>query len=167
MLSKKLETALNQQITRELYSIYAYLSMSAFCEEQNLPGFASWLRIQSAEENTHAMKFYDYILDRGGHIVLGAIDKPPSGFASVLDAFEQAFAHEKKISGHINDLYEIAINEKDYPTQVMLQWFIEEQVEEEKIVTDIVEQLKMVGDDKRILLLLDRQLGSEGRTDAP
>lgn len=160
MLSKTLQEAINEQLKNELYSGYLYLSMSAYCEAINLPGFAHWMRLQSQEEVSHAMKFFDYLNDRDSHVVLQAIDQPPTDFKSPLDIFQRALEHEQKVTAMIHQLYELAVKENDYPTQVELQWFITEQVEEEKTASDIVEQLKMVGDHTPGLLMLDRQLAA-------
>jgi len=160
MLSKTLETAINDQIKHELYSAYLYLSMSAYLEANNMPGSARWMRLQSEEETSHAMKLFDYMYDRGNRVVLQAIDQPPSEFGSVLDIFEKALEHEQKVTSLINSIYELAVKENDYPTQVELQWFITEQVEEEKSAGDIVDQLKMVGDHGPSMLMLDRALGA-------
>ncbi len=159
MLNHKLQTALNEQIKNELYSAYIYLSMSAYFESVNLPGFANWMRKQSQEEVNHAMKIFDFIHERGGRVELQAIDQPPVSFESPLKVFEMALEHEKKVTAMIHDLYKLAEEEKDYPTQVMLHWFIDEQVEEEKSASDVVEQLKRIGDDGVGLLLLDQKLG--------
>lgn len=160
MLTKPLLKALNEQINHEMYSSYLYLSMAAYCESKNFPGFAQWMKMQSSEEYKHAMKIYGYIHDRNGSVTLMAIDQPSSDFKSPLKMFEQALEHERKISGLITKLYELAVKENDYPTQVMLQWFITEQVEEEKTAVGIVEQLKLVGDSPVSLMMMDRQLGA-------
>ena len=162
MISKALQDALNEQIKNELYSAYLYLSMSAYFERINLPGSARWMRLQSQEETSHAMKFFDHLNDRGGTVVLQAIDQPPSEFKSPLEMFQQALAHEQKVTGMINKLYALAVKENDYPAQVELQWFVTEQVEEEKNATQIVELLKMVGEHSPSLLMIDRQLGARG-----
>jgi len=160
MLSKSIQDAINEQIKHELASAYLYLSMSAYCEANNLPGMARWLRTQWEEEQTHVMKLFDYVNERGGRVVLDAIEKPPADFKAPLDIFQQVFVHEQKVTSLIHRLYEVALKENDYPTQVELQWFIKEQVEEEKNATAIVEQLKMAKDNTSVLLMLDRQLGS-------
>jgi ferritin len=160
MLSKTLEGAINDQIRDELYSAYLYLSMSAYFEANNRPGSARWMRLQSEEEVSHAMKLFDYMNDRGSRVVLQGIEQPPAEFASTLDIFEKALAHEQKVTGLINSIYELAVKENDYPTQIELQWFITEQVEEEKSAGDIVDQLKMVGDHGPSLIMLDRDLGA-------
>ncbi|MEW6062564.1 MAG: ferritin [Bacteroidota bacterium] len=164
MLSQTLLKALNEQINHEMYSSYLYLSMAAYCESRNFPGFAQWMKMQSKEEATHAMKIYDFIHNRNASVTLLAINQPPSDFKSPLTMFEQTLEHERKISGFINKLYELAVKENDYPTQVMLQWFITEQVEEEKTALGIVEQLKLVGDSPVSLLMMDRQLGTRSNS---
>lgn len=165
MFNKKLQDAINDQIKHELYSAYLYLSMSAHFEAVNLPGFARWMRLQSQEESSHAMKLFDFIHERGGRVVLQAIAQPPGDFKSPLDVFQQALEHEQKVTGMIHRLYELAGKENDYATQVMLQWFITEQVEEEKTAGDIVEQLKMIGEQPAGVFMLDRQLGARGAAD--
>lgn len=159
MLGKAVEDAMNEQIKNELFSAYQYLSMAAYCESENLPGFAQWMRAQAREETAHAMKFYDFILDRNGRVVLRGIDEPVVGFGSPLEVFEQALEHEKKVTKMIHDLYGLAVRENDYASQTFLQWFVTEQVEEEKNAGDVVETLKMVGDKSEALFLLDRELG--------
>ena len=150
---------MNTQIQRELESAYIYLSMAAYFDALNLPGFAQWMKIQFQEEQAHAMKFFDFIIDRGGKVTLQAINQPPVEFKSPLDVFGKALAHEEKISGHINDLYALSMKENDFASQPLLQWFIEEQVEEEKSAGEIVETLKMIKGDATALLILDRELG--------
>jgi ferritin len=158
MIPKAMQDAMNEQIKNELYSAYLYLSMAAHFESKTLMGFANWLRIQAKEELGHAMKFYDFILERGGEVTLKAIDQPPSSWQSNLEAFEQVLAHEQKVTKNIHDLYELALKEKDYPSQVMLQWFIEEQVEEEKNATEIIEKLKLIDAHGTAVLMLDHEL---------
>jgi ferritin len=133
--------------------------MAGSFEAANLMGFGHWMRQQSREELEHAMKFFDFLLDRGEQVQLQAIEAPPYAFRSPLDTFEQALEHEKEITARINDLYELSVQENDYPAQVFLSWFITEQVEEEKSATDIVERLRMAGEDGAALLLLDGELG--------
>jgi len=162
MLGKAVQDAMNEQIKNELYSAYQYLSMAAYCESVNLPGFARWMRVQAREETEHAMKFYDFILDRNGRVVLQAIEGPVVEFGSPLEVFEQALEHEQRVTGMINDLYELAVGENDYASQTFLQWFVREQVEEEKNAGDVVETLKMVGDRSEAIFLLDRELGQRG-----
>ena len=159
MLGKTIQDAMNEQIKNEFYSAYQYLSMAAYCESVNLPGFAHWMRAQSREELEHAMKFYDFILDRNGRVVLQAIDQPVVEFGSPLEVFEQVLEHEQKVTAMINELYGLAVRENDYASQTFLQWFVTEQVEEEKNAGDVVETLKMVGDTSEALFLLDRELG--------
>jgi len=162
MLSKNVQDVINEQIKNELFSAYLYLAMSAYFEAENLPGCARWMRMQSNEEVEHAMKFFDFVFDRGGRVTLKAIDQPAFEWKSPLAAFEQAYEHEQKVTSMINNIYAVAIKENDYPTQVMLHWFINEQVEEEKNASTIVEQLKMIGDHTNGLLMLDHQLGERG-----
>jgi ferritin len=165
MLSKVMQDGINEQIKNELYSAYLYLSMSAHFEAANLSGFAHWMRLQSQEEVEHAMKFFDFVNERGGRVVLQAIDQPPVEFGSSLDVFELTLEHERKVTALIHQLYELALEGNDYPTQVMLQWFIEEQVEEEASAEQIVETLKMIGEKTQALLMLDRELGRRGAGD--
>lgn len=160
MLSKSLEEALNTHINNELYASYLYLSMAAYCDSINLNGFASWMHSQSQEEYSHAMKFFQHVQDRGGRVILLQIGKPPSDFESPLKMFQMVLDHEKEVTGKIHKLYEIALKENDYPAQVMLHWFIEEQVEEEKTASEIIEQLKMIGAQGTALLMMDRKLSA-------
>ena len=160
MISKDVQEAINLQIRNEYYSSYLYLSMAAYCESLNFQGFSAWLRRQSEEELTHAMRLYDYLIDRDGRIVLDAIDKPPSEFGSLLEMFQQVLDHEKEVTSMINKLYEIAIAENDHATAVELQWFIQEQVEEEKSATEVVENLKLAGKNSAALIMLDQQVNS-------
>jgi len=163
MFSKKMQDALNEQIKNEFYSAYLYLAMAAYCDSINLSGFAHWLRAQFGEEQEHAMKLYKYIGDRGGRVVLQAIDQPASEFQGPLDVFEKVLDHEKKVTAAINNLYELALQEKDYPSQTLLQWYVNEQVEEESTASTIIEQLKMIGDKGPSLIMMDRHLASRGR----
>jgi ferritin len=160
MLSTTLNDAINDQIGFELNSAYIYLGMSAYCESRNLPGFAKWLRIQWQEELGHGLKLHDMVLERGGKIALQSIDKPPAKYPSVMDVFKQVLAHEKKVTASINKLYAMASKENDYATQVALQWFITEQVEEEKNAADILAAIEMIGDSGTALYMLDKQMGS-------
>jgi ferritin len=162
MLGKKMQDAINEQIKNELYSGYLYLAMAAYAEEQNLPGFAHWMKTQCQEEVEHAMKFFDFVVERGGRVELKAIDQPPVEFASPVALFELTLEHEKKVTGLIHDLYELALAEKDYPSQVLLQWYIEEQVEEESHATQILETLKRTGDKGQALVMMDRALAKRG-----
>lgn len=160
MLSKKLEKQINEQIKHELYSAYLYLAMAAQFEAENLPGFAAWMKKQALEEQEHAMKFFGYVNERGGRVVLEAIDKPETEFGTPVEVFTETLAHEQKVTGLINALYETALEEKDYASQSFLQWFIDEQVEEEDTASGILETLKMIGDKGHALLMVDRQLGA-------
>ena len=159
MLSVTLLKALNEQIQKELYSAYLYLAMSAHFEAASLPGFAKWTRMQAQEEQEHAMKFYDFIIDRGARVELLAIEKPPQEFGTPLEVFKEILEHEKKVTASIHKLYEIALKEGDYPAQMMLHWFINEQVEEEKNAGQIVDQLQMAEDHKGIVLNIDHHVG--------
>jgi ferritin len=163
MLGKNLEAAINEQIKHEFYSAYLYLSMGAWAESNNLSGSARWLKMQAQEEQEHALKFFEYVHDRGGAVTLQAIAQPPAVFTSLLDLFEQVLAHEQKVTALINRLYEAAVKENDYPTQFMLQWFVNEQVEEEKNGTAIVEQLRLVGSQPQGLFMIDSRLGARAK----
>src|ERR687895_2828991 len=159
MFGEAIQDAMNEQMKNEFYAAYQYLSMAAYCESENLPGFAHRMTAQAREETEHAMKFYDFILDRNGRVVLQEIEGPVVEFGSPLEVFEQALEHEQKVTAMINDLYGLAVTENDYASQTFLQWFVTEQVEEEKNAGDVVETLKMVGDKSEALFLLDRELG--------
>ena len=158
MLSDKMQGAMNQQINAELHSAYVYLSMSAYFENQNLPGFANWMRVQAQEELDHAMRFYNFIHERLGRVLLQPIADVPTEWDSPLAVFEAAFKHEQKISGMIHDLVDLAIQEKDHPANSFLQWFVDEQVEEEASADAIVQQLKLIGSSGQALFLLDREM---------
>jgi ferritin len=162
MISKTMLDAINEQIKNEFYSAYLYLSMSAYFQEKNLPGFAAWLRIQFQEEQVHALKLYDHVLDRGGQVDLRAIAQPPADWKTNLEAFQLVLEHEQHVTALINKLYETALAEKDYAAQVLLHWFIDEQVEEEKNATEIVEQLKLIDAHGTPVLMLDHRLGKRG-----
>ena len=162
MISKTMQDGINDQTNKELYSSYLYLAMVAYFEEKNLPGFAHWMRIQEGEERGHAMKFFDFLLERGGTVSLKAIDAPKTNWNSPLELFEEAAAHEAMITASINALYELALREKDYPVQVMLQWFINEQVEEEKNAAEIVTSLKRIEAHETAVLQLDHRLSKRG-----
>ena len=164
-MNERVERAFNDQINEELFSSYVYLAMAAHFEAMNLEGFANWMRHQVQEEVEHAMRLFTHINRRGGRVVLKAIGEPPVDFGSPLEAFQKALAHEQHITGTINALYEIALEEKDYPAQMELQWFIEEQVEEEENTGGVVELLKMAGDNQGALLILDRELGERSGED--
>jgi ferritin len=159
MMSKTMQDAFNEQMKQEFYSSYLYLSMSAYCETANLPGLAHWMRAQAREEANHAMKIFDHLLDRGGQVQLRPIGEPPSSFASPRDVFEQAHRHEQEVTGSINRVYGLAVDERDFASRVFLDWFVQEQVEEEKTSALFAEQLRMIGEDRPGLLMLDRELG--------
>jgi len=159
MISKKMEKALNEQINAEVYSAYLYLSMAAYFEAENLPGLASWMRIQTQEETVHALKFFDFVNERRGRVVLKAIDQPPKEWESPLAAFEASFEHEQMVTGRINDLVNLAVQEKDHATNAFLQWFVNEQVEEETSVDTIVQMLKMGQKAPGAMFMIDRELG--------
>ena len=149
MISKKMEKALNEQINAEAYSAYLYLAMTAYFESENLPGFANWMRIQVQEETVHAMKFFDFVNERRGRVVLKAVDQPAKEWKSPLAAFEASFEHEQMITGRI----------KDHATNAFLQWFVTEQVEEETSVDRVIQMLKMADKAPGGLLMIDRELG--------
>jgi ferritin len=161
MLSPKLQGALNDQINAELGSAYLYLAMAAYLEAANLQGSAQWMRRQAREELSHAMKLFDFVNDCDGRVLLQAIPEPPGEFASVLEIWESALKQEQGVSARIHALYALAGQEKDYPTQTMLQWFVTEQVEEEKTAKIILEQVKRVGASTSAIYFLDRHLGKE------
>jgi ferritin len=158
MIGKLMQDAMNEQINKELFSFYLYLSMAAYFEDKNLPGFGNWMRQQADEEREHAMKFYDFILERGGRVQLKAIDAPKTEWNTNLEVAEEVAAHEAKVTASIYALYELALKEKDYPAQVMLQWFISEQVEEEKNAAEIVANLKLIEERGTAVLMLDHRL---------
>jgi len=160
MINKPLLDAINDQINFELSSAYLYLSMAAHFESENLSGFAHWMQIQFKEETDHAMKFFHYVYERGGKVTLKAIHQPTTKFKSPLEVFKQVFEHEQKVTSLIYKLYELALKDKDYATQNFLQWFIKEQVEEEKNASEIINMLEMIGDSPVSLIMADRQLGS-------
>jgi ferritin len=159
MLNEKIQAALNKQLNAELYSSYLYLSMSGYFQSINLPGFANWMRVQAQEELVHAMKFYDFINERGGRVMLQPVEGPPTEWSSPLDAFENAYKHEQKVTGLINDLVNLAVKEGDHATNIFLQWFVTEQVEEEASADEVVQKLKLMGDDGGGLFMLDREMG--------
>ncbi|MDP8923379.1 MAG: ferritin [Chloroflexota bacterium] len=166
-LSQTLQDALNEQLKQELYSSYLYLAMAAYCDAQNLQGFAHWMLLQADEEREHAMRFFNFIQDRGGRVMLKALPGPPSDFASPVDVFEQALAHEQEITSLIEQLYQRAAADQDQATQIFLQGFISEQVEEERTASQIVETLKMAGDNRAALLLIDRELAQRTPESTP
>jgi len=163
VISKVMQDAFNEQINKELYSSYLYLSMAAHFESVNLPGFAKWMQVQAAEEREHGMKFFQHLADRGGKVQLKAIAAPQTDWKTSLEAFKQVQEHEAAVTASIYALYELALKEKDYPAQVMLQWFIDEQVEEEKNAADIVQQLELIEAKGTAVLMLDHQLAKRGK----
>lgn len=158
MLSQVMQDAINDQINLELFSSYSYLSMAAWCEHQQFVGCSHWLRLQSEEERTHAMRLNDFLLARNCRVILRPIEKPQVDFESVSDVFAKSLAQEETVSSRINDLYELAFKEKAFAALVELEWFITEQVEEEKVAREIVHKFNMVADDPASLLDLDREL---------
>lgn len=158
MINEKLEKAFNYQINRELYSEYLYLSMQAYFERLNLKGFVNWMTVQIQEEHAHAMGLYDYVIERGGKIVLEAIEKPESFWQSPLEVFKAVLAHEEYITSEIYSLMDVADETKDRAASIFLNWYVKEQVEEESSVSKVLAQLEMIGDDKQGLLALDKEL---------
>lgn len=165
-LNQKVAEALNNQINNELHASYTYLAMSAYFEAQELPGFASWFRGHSAEEETHAMRIFDFVAKRGARIHLDGIAKPQTEYASPVDVLEHALSHEQVVTGQINALFELAQAEKEYSTQNMLNWFLAEQIEEEDLFASILNKAKAAGDDRWNLLLLDQELSQRGDGEA-
>jgi len=161
-IGKTMQDAMNEQINKEFFSSYLYLSMAAYFEDRNLTGFAHWMRLQADEEREHAMKFYNFILDSGGRVQLKAIDAPAVEWNSNLEVAEQVADHEAKVTASIHGLYELALQEKEYPAQVMLQWFISEQVEEEKNATELVAKLRLIEERGTAVLMLDHRLSKRG-----
>lgn len=159
MLKKSMESALNRQINRELYSAYLYLSMSACLESYSLKGFARWLMVQAYEEQTHAKKMYEYLIDQGARVTLSAIDAPRTQWKTPREIFEDVLAHEQKVTGFINELVDLALRENDHATNNFLQWFVAEQVEEEKNAGDILGKIRMTADVPGNLFILDQELG--------
>ena len=159
MISKKMEDAFNDQIAAEFYSAHMYLAMAAFLESIDLPGFANWMRVQFQEEEFHAHKMFDYVIERDGRAILKGFDAPPAEWKSPLDVFETAYKHEQKVTGLINNLVDVSLAEKDHASKIFLQWFVNEQVEEEASAKAIIQQLKLLGDSKAGLFQVDRELG--------
>jgi ferritin len=160
MISEKMRQALNGQINAEIYSSYLYLSMSAWFHSLNLPGCANWMRVQTQEELVHAVKLYDFVNGRGGRVELQAIEAPSAEWDSPLAAFQAAYQHEQKVTGLINSLVSMALAEQDHATNIFLQWFVTEQVEEEASANDVAQKLKLVGRDGSGLLMIDRELAA-------
>lgn len=158
MINKKVEEAINNQIVREIYSSNLYLQMAAYFSKLNLKGFANWMRVQTQEEMAHALKLYDYLLERGGNIILDKIDAPPFDWNSPLDVFEASYKHEIQVTKWINEIADVALETKDHATSIFMQWFITEQVEEEANVSEIVDRLKLISDSKSGLFMIDNEL---------
>ena len=167
MITKRMQDALNEQIKNEMYSSYLYLAMAAWFNDKNLNGFSHWMRMQAKEEDLHAMKFYDYVLDQGARVDLRAIDGPPMEFASVAGVFEKTLEHEHKVTSMIHNLVSIAREEKDVATEIFLQWFVTGQVEEESTADEILQQIKLVKESGSGLLMIDRQLATRVFTPPP
>ncbi len=167
MIKEKIQEALNKQLNAELFSSYLYLSMAAYFESINLKGFANWMRVQTQEELVHAMKFYNFIIERGGKAVLSAIEGPPTQWKSPLAVFEHAYKHEQKVTGLINNLVDLSIAEQDHATNNFLQWFVAEQVEEEASADEVVQKIKLMGDASGGLFMLDQELAQRVFTPPP
>jgi ferritin len=162
MIGKKIQKAINKQINNELYSAYLYLAMAVDAELKGYKGSGHWFLVQYSEETAHATKFMGYLLDQGAAVELDAIQKPPAAFKSVLEMFEATLKHEQSVTRALNDLMDLAIAEKDHATQILLQWYITEQVEEEKNDNDVLTMLHMAGSSAGTLLMIDKQLGKRG-----
>lgn len=161
-LNPTLQQAMNDQIRKEFHAAYLYLSMANYFAARNLDGFSRWMRAQGAEEARHAMRIVDYIEDRGGRVVLQPVEAPQAEWPSVLAVFEHAMEHEASVSAGIHALYAMSVEAKDYASQAMLQWFVTEQVEEEKTSSHLVETLRMIGDNASALYMMDKELGRRG-----
>jgi ferritin len=159
MLSQTLQDAINEQINKELYSEYLYLSMAAYLDAMGLPGMANFMKVQGEEERFHAMKFYDFINDRGGRVVLKAIEQPEVEFENVLDVFEKSLNHEQFVTKSINDLMDLAIKENDHASKSLLNWFVDEQVEEEDTFDNLVNQLRLINGQGHGMLMMDKEMG--------
>ncbi len=159
MLKKEMEKALNGQLNAELYSSYLYLSMASYFESISMVGFANWMKVQAQEEMAHGMKFYDYIIERGGRVLLSPIEGPQTEWSSPMDVFEHVYKHEQKVTSLIHALVELAMKEKDHATNSFLKWFIDEQVEEESSADAIVQKLKLAENSPGGLFMLDNELG--------
>ncbi len=160
MFKDKIQKTLNAQMNLELSSSYLYLAMAAYFESENLNGFAHWMKVQSGEEYSHAMKIYGYINQRNGRVSLSKIDAPKSEWKDAAEVFSETLKHEQKVTKAIDDIVDLTITEKDHATNTYLQWFVTEQVEEEATAMNILDKIKMVGDNKNGLFLLDRELGT-------
>ena len=160
MLSPDVESAMNAQIAAELYSSHLYLAMSMYCESVDMPGSAAWFAAQSEEERQHGLRFVRHVVERGGRVTLTGLESPPVDFGSVLGAFEQALTHEMNVTQMIDGLYAMSVQHGDYASQVFLQWFVTEQVEEERTAGEIVRMLQAVASDPGAVFMLDRELGA-------
>ncbi len=163
-MKQNVQDALNDQINAELYSAYLYFSMSSFFKSKNLIGFANWMQVQAQEELTHALKMYNFVVDRGGRVIMETIAKPPSEWDSALAVFEETLKHEQGVTERINKLVDLAIKESDHSTNNMLQWFVAEQVEEEASVDEILQKLKLIGDHGTGVFMIDQQMGGRAFT---
>ncbi|MCU0821605.1 MAG: ferritin [Spirochaetes bacterium] len=157
-MNEKMLKAINEQINAELYSAYLYIAMEAFFHSINLKGFANWMRVQALEEQIHAGKFFDYVANRGGRIILKEIRNPQAEWKSPLDVFQAIYAHEQKVTGLINNLVDLALSEKDHASYNMLQFFVAEQVEEEASADAVIQKLKLVGNEGNGLFMIDQEL---------
>ena len=160
MLSKKMVDALNGQINKEMYSAYLYMAMSAYSDHKGLKGFANWFNVQYQEEMEHAMRIYHYIQDQGGQVELMAIKQPPAEFGTPLEMFQKTLEHEKFVTKSINELVDLAEAEKDHATQIFLQWFVTEQIEEESNDNEIIDKLNLAGQEGNGLFMIDKELGT-------
>lgn len=167
MISPKIEKELNFQLNKEAFSAYLYMSMAAYFQSEDLTGFASWMTVQAKEETFHAQKFYDFIHERDGKVILEQIEKPQTDWKSPLDVFEAALEHERFITASINELVNTALEEKDHATNIFLQWFVTEQVEEEASVSEVVKKLKLMKDAPGGIYMLDKELGARTFTPPP
>lgn len=163
MISKKMAQAINEQINKELFSGYLYKSMAVYAAAESLNGTATWMNIQEGEEREHAQKFMDYLLDQGESVILTSLSNPETKFAGLKDLFEKTLAHEKTVTASINALAELATKENDYATAIMLQWFITEQIEEEKNATEVLAKIKLIGSSTGGLYMLDKELGKRAK----
>ncbi|MDX9811214.1 MAG: ferritin [Bacteroidales bacterium] len=164
--NKKVEEILNKQVNAEFWSAFMYLSMSAWFENQGLKGMANWMKVQYLEETSHAMKIYDFIISRGGKAQLAALDAVPTEWKGITEIFEETYKHECKVTEMIHNCYNVASAEKDHATTNMLQWFIDEQVEEEQNVLEILDQLKLIGDKGQGIFMLNKELAGRVFVDA-
>ena len=167
MLGPKIQDAFNKQVNAEYYSSYLYYSMAAYFESHNLRGMAHWMRMQAQEEHTHVMKFFDFILERGGRVLLTAVEAPKTEWRSPLDVFEETCKHEAKITGMINNLVDLSLGEKDHAANAFLQWFVSEQVEEEATVQQVADKLKLAGDNPVALFMIDQELDARSTPGTP